>query len=103
MKPIRVYLLSTLPLLALMALASQAATPATGMIAIDCDHRYISQRDAARVLRTDNFSQTYAKRQVLYADVARACHSGARQVLLATEGDPGSKRNARLPVILSVR
>jgi len=92
MKPIRVYLLSTLPLLALLAFASQAATPATGVIAIDCDHRYISQRDAARVLRTDNFWQTYAKRQALYANVARACHSGVKQVLLVTGEGRGKNR-----------
>ena len=92
MKSIRVYLLSTLPMLTLMALASQAATPATGVIAIDCDHRYISQRDAARVLRTDNFSQTYAKRQTLYANVARACHNGVKQVLLVTGEGQGKNR-----------
>ena len=79
-------------MLTLMALASQAATPATGVIAIDCDHRYISQRDAARVLRTDNFSQTYAKRQTLYANVARACHSGVKQVLLVTGEGQGKNR-----------
>ena len=92
MKPTRVHPLSTLPLLALMALASQAATPATGVIAVDCDHRYISQRDAAHVLRTDNFSQTYAKRQTLYANVARACHSGVKQVLLVTGEDQRRNR-----------
>jgi hypothetical protein len=77
--------LLTLPLLALLPLAAYAQPPATSYtVAVDCDHAYISQRDAARVLRTDNFSQTYTKRQSLYANVARACKSGAGQVLLVT-------------------
>ena len=89
MKTINRNFLRALPLLALIPLASQAETPAQPpagtTIAIECEHRYISQADAGRVLRTDNFSQTYAKRQSLYANVARACHSGIRQVLLVSE------------------
>ena len=84
MKTINRNFLRTLPLLALIPLSSQAEAPASTTIAIECDHRYISQSDAARVLRTDNFSQTYAKRQSLYANVARACHGGVQQVLLVT-------------------
>lgn len=83
--------LLTLPLLTLLSLAADAQSPAaTSLVTVDCEHRYISQRDAARVLRTDNFSQTYAKRQSLYANVARACHSGVKQVLLVAEGHPDS-------------
>ena len=90
-------LLRTLPLLALLPVAFQtlarteihaeaeAPTSSTTAIAIECAHRYISQSDAARVMRTDSFSQTYAKRQSLYANVARACHRGVRQVLLVVD------------------
>lgn len=85
--------LLTLPLLTLLSLAANAQSPAaTNIVAVDCEHRYISQRDAARVLRTDNFSQTYAKRQSLYANVARLCHGGVDQVLLvANERTPRSR------------
>lgn len=93
MKTINNKLLWTLPLLALIPLASQAQAPASTTIAIECEHRYISQSGAARVLRTDNFSQTYAKRQSLYANVARACHGGVQQVLLVTEV-PAERRRA---------
>ena len=87
----KTYLL-TLPLLSLLSLAANAQSPvATSLVTVDCEHRYISQRDAARVLRTDNFSQTYAKRQSLYANVARACHGGVKQVLLVAEGRPDSR------------
>lgn len=79
---LRLPLLALLPLLPLVA---QTEPPATGPVAVACEHRYISQRDAARVLRTDNFSQTYAKRQSLYANVARLCHSGVSQVLLVVD------------------
>lgn len=72
---------SILPVLFLAAFAAHSAPPA-GTIAIACDHRYISQADAARVLHTDNFSQTYAKRQSLYANVARTCQKGVDEVLL---------------------
>lgn len=74
---------SILPLLMLAAFAAHAAPPAA-TIAINCDHRYISQADAARVLHTDNFSQTYAKRQSLYVNVARTCQKGVDKVLLVT-------------------
>ena len=84
MKNPRKYGLLTLSLLVLTPLASQAAPPASTTIAIDCESRYISQRDAARVLRTGNIAQTYAKRQSLYATDARVCHSGVEQVLLVT-------------------
>ena len=84
MKNPRKYGFLTLSMLVLMPLASQAATPASTTIAIDCESRYISQRDAARVLRTDNFAQTYAKRQSRYANVARVCHSEVEEVLLVT-------------------
>ena len=77
--------LLTLSLSALLPLVAYAQLPATThTVTVDCDHTYISQRDAARVMRTDNFSQTYTKRQSLYANVARACKSGARQLLLVT-------------------
>lgn len=98
MKTINRNVLRLLPLLALVPVYSQAQTaaqapaPASTTIAIECGHRYISQSDAARVLRTDNFSDTYAKRQSLYANVARACHSGVRQVLLVTEVPAESHR-----------
>ena len=84
----------TLPLLALLPLAAYAQPPATiHTVKVDCDLIYISQRDAARVLRTDNFSQTYDKRQALYANVARACKSGVRLVLLVTtDGSHDSSR-----------
>jgi len=86
--------LLTLSLSALLPLVAYAQPPATThTVTVDCDHTYISQRDAARVLRTDNFSQTYTKRQSLYADVARACKGGARQVLLVTTG--GSRDSSR--------
>jgi hypothetical protein len=80
-----------LAVLAALPLASLADPPATEAmrttVSIDCDHRFLSQADAARVLGTANFSQTYAKRQSLYANVARRCQSGASQVLLVVE-DP---------------
>lgn len=88
--------LLTVALLALLPLAAHAQPPSTtSTFTVDCDHTYISQRDAARVLRTDNFSQTYAKRQSLYANLARACKTGAGQVLLVTT-DPGHGRSRPL-------
>lgn len=85
MTNLRTTCLLTLPLSALLPLAAYAQPPATThTVTVDCDNTYISQRDAARLMRTDNFSQTYTKRQSLYANVARACKSGARQVLLVT-------------------
>lgn len=94
--------LTTVLLLALIAPASPAAPAASTTtaaapsttIAIDCAHRYISQRDAARVLGTDNFWQTYAKRQSLYAHVARLCHSGVERVLLVASDRPPEPRTA---------
>jgi len=82
--PNRLCLISMLPVLLLGALTASAAPTATGdtQIVVSCDHRYISQRDAARVMKTDNFSQTYDKRQSLYANLARQCHRGIDQVLL---------------------
>jgi hypothetical protein len=78
-----------LAVLAAIPLASLADPPATdttsATVSVDCDHRYLSQADAARVLGTDNFSQTHAKRQSLYANVARRCQSGASQVLLVVD------------------
>lgn len=94
MKTPRKHCLWTLPLLALVPLASLAAPPASTTIAIACERPYISQRDASRVLHTDNFSQTYAKRQSLYANVARRCQSGVEQVLLVT-----SERQPRPPTL----
>ncbi|MGH8076110.1 MAG: hypothetical protein ACREPE_02130 [Lysobacter sp.] len=89
--------LQILPLLILMPLASQAEPPVVrnSTVAVECDNRYISQRDAARVLHTDNFSQTYAKRQSLYADVARLCHSGINQVVLMAQTRAPQAREAR--------
>ena len=49
-------------------------------LAIDCQNRYISQRDAGWLMGTDNFSQTYARRAELYANVARACAAGVAAV-----------------------
>lgn len=96
MTKIRKHLLWTLPLLALAPLASQAAPPAAPPVnSIDCDHQYISQRDAARVLHTDNFSQTYAKRQSLYANVARLCQGGFDRVLLVTSEPKPEPQAAR--------
>lgn len=94
MTNLRTNCLLTLSLSTLLPLAAYAEPPATTYtVTVDCDRTYISQRDAARVLRTDNFSQTYTKRQSLYANVARACKSGARQVLLVTtDGNHDSSR-----------
>ena len=85
MKTINHNRLWTLSLLAVIPLAAQAQAPASATIAMECQHRYISQVDAARVMGTDNFSQTYAKRQSLYANVARACQRGVREVLVVVE------------------
>ncbi len=45
-------------------------------LTIDCDKRYVSQRQASWLLGTDNFSQTYDRRAALYAEIARACAAG---------------------------
>lgn len=82
MKRIHIHSLQVIALLALSPLAAQADPPANGGIAVECDHRYISQRDAARVMNTDNLSQTYDKRTTLYANVARICHRGVQRVVL---------------------
>lgn len=88
MTTVRKNFLSILPLLTLIPLASQAQpfvtnNAAAATIAIDCGHRYINQRDASRIPQTDNFSQTCAKRQSLYANVTRHCQCGVDEVLLA--------------------
>lgn len=49
-------------------------------LVLDCDKRYVSQRQASWLLGTDNFSQTYARRAALYAEVARACAAGVAAV-----------------------
>ncbi len=77
---------------ALVALVPLAAPAAGRSVAIDCEHPYISQRDASRVLRTDNFAQTYDKRQTLYANVARRCHGGVDKVLLVNDGRRNESR-----------
>jgi hypothetical protein len=87
---IRRRFIQILPLLIVVSLGANAQPPATTdgssatTVAVDCDNRYISQQDAARLLHTDNFSQTYAKRQSLYANVARMCQDGGGQVLLVS-------------------
>lgn len=94
MKRPRNHCLKTLLLLALVAPASLAAPAASTTIAIECAHRYISQRDAARALGTANFWQTYAKRQSLYAHVARLCQSGVERALLVASDRPPGHRTA---------
>lgn len=49
-------------------------------LTIDCDKRFISQREAGWLLGTDNFSQTYDRRAALHAEVARACAGGVAAV-----------------------
>ncbi|MEP6632841.1 MAG: hypothetical protein ABJA62_01390 [Luteimonas sp.] len=65
--------------------AAHASQPAR-TVEIDCRHRYVTQQNAARLFGTSNFSQTYAKREGLYVDLARACIGHRRAILLpATE------------------
>lgn len=83
------------PLLTFASLSTQAGPPAMGSatVTVECDDRYISQRDAARVMHTDNFWQTYAKRQSLYANVARLCHTGISQVVLMAHEPQSNQRS----------
>lgn len=55
-------------------------TAETRSLTIDCQDRHISQRDAGWLMGTDNFSQTYARRAGLHADIARACARGVAAV-----------------------
>ena len=91
---LRKYSVWALPLVVLLPFASQADSrdDSGDSVTVACGDRYISQRDAARVLHTDNFSQTYAKRQSLYVNIARLCHRGVDQVLLvANERQPKAR------------
>lgn len=63
-------------------------------LVLDCDKRYVSQRQAGWLLGTDNFSQTYARRAALYAEVARACAAGVAAVRV--EGKRANVPVARL-------
>jgi len=63
-------------------------------LTIDCDHRYISQRQASWLLDTGNFSQAYSRRAALRAEVARACAGGVAAVRL--EGKQTRASVARL-------
>ena len=72
--------------------AAEAGYSATHRsLTIACDNRYISQRQASWLLGTDNFSQTYARRAALHAEIARTCAAGAAAVRV--EG-----KRANLPV-----
>lgn len=63
-------------------------------LTFDCDKRFISQRQASWLLGTDNFSQTYARRAALYAEIARACADGVAAVRI--EGKRADVSVARL-------
>lgn len=78
-------LLSVLAAMPILLQAGSRDTDNDAAVLVDCDHRYVSQRDATRVLDTDNFSQTYAKRQALYANLARLCHGRSVNILLVTQ------------------
>lgn len=100
MTNLRGYSILAVPLLAVASLSAHAEPPAMGpsTVTVDCDHRYISQTDAARVMHTDNFWQTYAKRQSLYANVARLCQTGISQVVLMAHEPQSSQRPAERAV-----
>lgn len=49
-------------------------------LTLDCDKRFISQRQASWLLGSDNFSQAYARRAALHAETARACADGVAAV-----------------------
>lgn len=86
------------PFLTFASLSAQAEPPAVGpsTVTVECEKRYISQSDAARVMHTDNFWQTYAKRQSLYANVARLCQTGiSAVVLMAQEARSNPRSTAR--------
>ena len=55
-------------------------TAETHSLVVDCDKRFVRQRQASWLLGTDNFSQTYARRAAIYAHVARACTTGVTRV-----------------------
>lgn len=60
-------------------LAADKASEKRSLV-IDCKHRYLSQRQASWLMATDNFSQTYARRAQVYAEVGRACAAGVAAV-----------------------
>jgi hypothetical protein len=60
--------------------AEAGSSAARRSLTFDCDQRYVSQRLAGWLLGTDNFSQTHDRRPALYAEVARACATGAAMV-----------------------
>lgn len=64
--------------------AEARSSAAKRSLTMDCDKRFLSQRQAGWLLGTDNFSQTYARRAALYAEVARACATGV--VAVRVEG-----------------
>lgn len=83
---LRTTLITLVILNALAGEATRAAQP-TAFMQIDCSRRYISQADAARLFGTNNVSHVYARRQTLYANLARACAGGAGTVTLASVGN----------------
>lgn len=62
---------------------------------LDCDRRFASQRQASWLLDTDNFSQAYARRAAIYAEVARACLAGAAKVRIDGKQDAAATWSAR--------
>ncbi len=89
-------LMAALPVVSSRLHAAEAgySTPARHSLTIACDKRHISQRQASRLLGIDNFSQAYARRAAIHAQVARACAAGAAAVRL--DGEPASAGAARL-------
>lgn len=76
-------LLSTLLAVALLSsprLHAAERAAAKRSLVVDCDNRFVSQRQAGWLLGTDNFSQTYARRAAIHAHVARACTAGVARV-----------------------
>jgi hypothetical protein len=63
-------------------------------LTVDCQDRHISQRDAGWLLGIDNFGQTYAKRERLYAEIARVCAAGFTTVRI--ERKPAARSAAQV-------
>ena len=64
-------------------------------LVVDCDKRFVSQRQASWLLGTDNFSQAYARRATIYAHVARACTAGVAKVRIEGREDAAATWSAR--------
>lgn len=70
-----------------------AGPPAAGELAVACDGSGLPrQREVGALLGQANFSQVYASRQALLAEVRRACHRGAQHVLLRTASADRARR-----------